>query len=88
MTDEEGVKVDFSKIRKGSRNYNEMTEEQRASWNEYQKIKQREYRANRTADRQQLEDIAAGGSAAPLNPEEAEEEAREDIVIEGSVLYL
>lgn len=86
MTDEEGVKVDFSKIRKGSRNYNEMTEEQRASWNEYQKIKQREYRAKRKAEREQLEDIAAGGSAAPRQPEE--EEAQEEIVIEGTVLYL
>ena len=63
-----------------------MTDEQRASWNEYQKIKQREYRAKRKAEREQLEDIAAGGSAAPRQPEE--EEAREDIVIEGSVLYL
>lgn len=88
MTDEEGVKLDFSKIRKNSRDYKAMTDEQRAAWNEYQKIKQREYRAKRKAERERLEEIAAAGSAATVEPEEAKEEAQEEIVIEGTVLYL
>ena len=55
-------KLDFSKIRKNSRNYQDMTDEQRTQWNEYQKLKQREYRAKRKAERNALEDNAAGGN--------------------------
>ena len=52
MTDEVvETKVDFSKVRKNSRDYKAMTEEQRAAWNEYQKEKQREYRRRRKAEK-------------------------------------
>lgn len=86
MSDEEGEKLDFSKIRKNSRNYQNMTEEQRAQWNEYQKLKQREYRAKRKAERNALEENAAGNmEASKLGAEEGTE--TEKIVI-GTALYL
>ena len=71
MTEElEVTKLDFSKIRKNSRDYNTMTDEQRAQWNDYQKEKQREYRLRRKAEREEMEEkIAETTNAAPKTPE-------------------
>ena len=72
MTDEVvETKVDFSKVRKNSRDYKAMTDEQRAAWNEYQKEKQREYRRRRKAEKEALEEtLAETVNAAPKQVDE------------------
>jgi len=89
MVSEEGEKLDFSKIRKNSRNYQDMTDEQRTQWNEYQKLKQREYRAKRKAERNALEESAAGGNIAPPKTDHLGEDAGEtEKIVTGTALYL
>jgi rubrerythrin len=88
MSDEEGEKLDFSKIRKNSRNYQDMTDEQRTQWNEYQKLKQREYRAKRKAERNALEDNAAGNMQASKLGVIAEEGKGTEKIVTGTALYL
>ena len=88
MSDEEGEKLDFSKIRKNSRNYQDMTDEQRTQWNEYQKLKQREYRAKRKAERNALEDNAAGNMQASKLGAIAEEGKETEKIVTGTDLYL
>ena len=88
MVNEEGEKLDFSKIRKNSRNYQDMTDEQRTQWNEYQKLKQREYRAKRKAERNALEDNAAGNMQASKLGAIAEEGKETEKIVTGTALYL
>ena len=88
MSDEEGEKLDFSKIRKNSRNYQDMTDEQRSQWNEYQKLKQREYRAKRKAERNALEDNAAGNMQASKLGVIAEDAGETEKIVTGTALYL
>ena len=85
MTDEVvETKVDFTKVRKNSRDYKAMTEEQRAEWNEYQKEKQREYRRRRKAEKEALEEtLAETVNAAPKQVDEVK-----GIVDEEHPLYI
>ena len=65
-----------------------MTDEQRTQWNEYQKLKQREYRAKRKAERNALEDNAAGNMQASKLGVIAEDGKETEKIVTGTALYL
>lgn len=75
------IKLDLSKVRKNSRDYKNMTDEQRAEWNEYQKEKQRQYRAKRKAEREQLEEEVIKAKTEEKIPDEGTIEANESLYI-------
>lgn len=81
----EEVKLDLTKVRKGSKDYSAMTDEQRAQWNEYQKIKQRDYRKRRKAEKEAMEEKLLEHESVKEQNDVSEEQEPTENVYEGVI---